>query len=145
MEGPKAFLEREATYQLSVINPGTASAQQVELVAYLPSGLKFVNANNAGYYDDTNRTVHWRLEDFPLMRRERRTGYIAVEAGQHAIKLRGTAQKGLSVEKEQPVLVEGIAALHSRWRPTNPIQLNGTTTYDIQVANKDRRHRATFA
>ena len=32
------YLEREATYQVSVSNPGTAPAQQVQLVAYLPPG-----------------------------------------------------------------------------------------------------------
>ncbi len=42
MTGPKhRYLERAATYQLAISNPGTAPAEQVELVAYLPSGLKF--------------------------------------------------------------------------------------------------------
>jgi uncharacterized repeat protein (TIGR01451 family) len=49
LEGPKKrYLEREATYQVSLRNPGTAPAERVELVAYLPAGLKFVSANNAG-------------------------------------------------------------------------------------------------
>ena len=52
LNGPKRrYLEREATYQFSVANPGTAPAKQVEFVAYLPPGLKFVSANNAGRYD----------------------------------------------------------------------------------------------
>ena len=39
LNGPKRrYLEREATYQLSVANPGTAPAKHVELVAYLPRG-----------------------------------------------------------------------------------------------------------
>src|SRR5664280_2193286 len=66
MEGPKRrYLERQATYQLSVSNPGTAPAKQIELVASLPSGLKFVSANNAGYYEESSRTVRWRLEELP--------------------------------------------------------------------------------
>ena len=49
MTGPKRrYLERPATYQLAVSNPGTAPAQQVELVAYLPSGMKFVKPDNSG-------------------------------------------------------------------------------------------------
>ncbi len=66
MEGPKRrYLERQATYQLSVSNPGTAPAKQVELIASLPAGLKFVRANNAGYYEESTRTVRWRLEQLP--------------------------------------------------------------------------------
>ena len=139
MEGPKRrYLEREATYQLSVSNPGTAPAQQVELVAYLPPGLKFVNANNAGYYDDSTRTVRWRLEELPA----NETGSVElvtmpVEAGQHAIKLRGSAQKGLNVEKEQPVMVEGIAAiLFQVVNTANPIEIGGESTYEVRVVNQ---------
>jgi hypothetical protein len=138
-DGPKRrYLEREASYQFSVSNPGTAAAKQVELVAYLPSNLKFVNANNAGYYEEATRTVHWRLEELPA----NESGSVElvalpIEPGQQAIKLRGTAQKGLTVEKEQPVIVEGIAAMLFNVNSTNnPIQAGGTTTYEVHLANK---------
>jgi uncharacterized repeat protein (TIGR01451 family) len=139
MEGPKKrYLEREAVYQLSVANPGTASAKQVELVAYLPPGLKFVNANNQGSYDEAHRAVHWLLAELPAQE----TGSVElttlpVEPGEQAIKVRGTAQKGLAVEREQPVLIEGIAALRYQVATSsNPIQLNGTTTYEVKVVNQ---------
>ena len=48
---------------VAVSNPGTAPARQVELLAQLPPGLKFVSANNAGRYEDTTRTVRWLLEE----------------------------------------------------------------------------------
>ena len=139
LEGPKRrYLEREAVYQVSLSNPGTAAAQQVELVAYLPPGLKFVSANNAGHYDETNRAVHWRLQELPC----NETGSVElvtmpVEAGQHSIKLRGTAERGLAIEKEQPVLVEGIASI--TFQPvdvTGPIEVGGETTYEVHVVNQ---------
>jgi len=139
MAGPKRrYLEREATYRLSVHNPGTAPAEQVELVAYLPSGLKFVSANNAGHYDEANQAVFWRLEELPT----EDTGTVElvtmpVEAGQQNIRLRGSAQKGLSVEREQPVLVEGIAAILFEAIDVNdPIEVGGETTYEIRVLNQ---------
>jgi hypothetical protein len=139
LEGPKRrYLEREAVYQISLSNPGTAAAQQVELVAYLPPGLKFLSANNSGHYEDANRAVHWRLQELPC----NETGSVElvtmpVEAGQQSIKLRGTAQKGLAVEKEQPVLVEGIASIV--FQPvdvTGPIEVGGETTYEVRVVNQ---------
>ncbi|MCE5268034.1 MAG: DUF11 domain-containing protein, partial [Planctomycetaceae bacterium] len=139
VEGPKKrFLERQATYQFSLSNPGTASAKGVELVASLPSGLKFMSANNAGYYEESTRTVHWRLEELPA----NVTGSVElvampVEPGQHAIQLRGTAQKGLVVEKQQPVQVEGIAAILFQVADTaDPVEIGGETTYEVKVTNQ---------
>ena len=139
LAGPKRrYLEREATYQLSVSNPGTAPAQQVELVAYLPQGLKFVNANNAGRYDENTRAVYWRLEELPVNQRGTvELVTLPVEAGQFSIKVRGAAQRGLAIEKEQPVLVEGLAAVLFQLSHTkDPLEIGGETTYEITVANQ---------
>ena len=139
LAGPKRrYLEREATYQLSVSNPGTAPAQQVELVAYLPPGLKFVNANNAGRYDESTRAVYWRLEELPVNQRGTvELVTLPVEAGQFSIKVRGAAQRGLAIEKEQPVLVEGLAAVLFQLSHTkDPLEVGGETTYEITVVNQ---------
>jgi uncharacterized repeat protein (TIGR01451 family) len=139
MDGPKKrYLEREATYQLSVSNPGTAAAQSVELAAYLPQGMKFVSANNQGHYDEATRAVYWRLDQLPT----RETGTVElvalpVEAGQHSIKLRGSAQRVQPIEKEQPVMVEGIAAVMFQVGDSvDPIEIGGETTYEIRVVNQ---------
>jgi uncharacterized repeat protein (TIGR01451 family) len=139
LDGPKRrYLEREATYTFSVSNPGTAPARQVQLVAQLPPGLKFVSANNAGHYDESTRTVQWLLEELPV----RETGSVElvampVEIGAQTLRLRGSAEKGLSVEKEQPVVIEGIAAILFEITDTcDPIEVNGETTYDIRVVNQ---------
>ncbi|MBN2579060.1 MAG: DUF11 domain-containing protein [Pirellulales bacterium] len=138
-EGPKRrYLEREATYQFSVSNPGTASAEQVLLTAYLPPGLKFVSANNSGQYVEADRAVYWRLEELP----SNQTGTVElitmpVEAGQQSIILRGTAQKGLNVQKEQAVMVEGIAAiLFQVADAADPIEVGGEATYEVHVLNQ---------
>jgi len=145
VEGPKKrFLERQAVYQVSVSNAGTASARKVELIAALPPGLKFVSANNAGTYEETTRTVRWNLEELPA----NESGSVElvtlpVEAGQHAIKLRGTAQKGLLVEKEQPVLVEGVAAILFQVADSaDPLEIGGETTYEVRVVNQGSKASA---
>jgi uncharacterized repeat protein (TIGR01451 family) len=139
VNGPKRrYLDREASYQLSISNPGTAPAQQVELVAYLPPGMKYVSANNAGHYDEPSRAVYWRLEELPP--NEKGTVELVtmpVEQGQHSIKVRGAAQKLQAIEKEQPVVVEGIAAvLFQLAVGRNPIEVGGETSYEIRVVNQ---------
>ena len=62
-------------YQVSVTNPGTAPAKQVELVATLPPGLKFVSANNAGHYDEVDADRPLAAGRIARQRnRQRRTG-----------------------------------------------------------------------
>lgn len=139
MEGPKRrFLEREAVYTLSVSNPGTAPARQVQLVCQLPPGLQFVNANNSGQYEATTRTVHWLLEELPV----RETGKVELvtmptEPGEQKLVLRGLAEKGVSAEKEQPVLIEGVAAIRFNLTSlANPIVRGSETSYEIHVVNQ---------
>ncbi len=139
LAGPKRrYLEREATYQLSVSNPGTAPAQQVELVAYLPPGLKFVNANNSGRYDEPTRAVYWKLQELPVNQRGTvELVTMPIAPGQFSIKVRGAAQRGLVTEKEQPVTVEGLAAVLFQLSHTkDPLEVGGETTYEITVVNQ---------
>ena len=141
LEGPKRrYLERQAVYQLSVTNPGTAPAKQIELVASLPPGLKFISANNAGYYEESTRTVRWRLEELPVNETgEVKLVTMPIDAGRdgQSIKLRATAQKNLSVEKEQPVVIEGIAAILFQVADAeDPIGVGGETSYEVHVVNQ---------
>ena len=139
VEGPKRrYLDREATYTLSITNPGTAPAQQVALVAHLPPGLRFVKANNAGHYDEASQSVHWQLEELPVQE----TGQVMltampVEIGQQVLAVRATSDLGLSVERELPVTVEGIAAiLFEVVDVDDPVEVGGETTYEIRVLNQ---------
>ena len=88
-----------------------------KLVANLPAGLKFVSANNAGYYEEVDPDRPLAAGGIAGQRdRQRRAGDDAGRSRPASDRLRGTAQKGLAVEKEQPVLIEGIAGdLRSRW------------------------------
>lgn len=139
VDGPqRRFLEREAVYEVGISNPGTAAAKDVELVAHLPDGLEFVSANNAGHYDEATRAVHWRLDELPVQE----TGVVKlvtmpIRAGEHSLRVRGTAAKGVEAESEQPVVIEGIAAILFEVRDVvDPIEVNGETVYEISVLNQ---------
>jgi len=118
LTGPKRrYLEREATYQFSVANPGTAPAKQVELVAYLPPGLKFVSANNAGRYDANTRAVFWQMDELPVNQHGTvELVTMPVAAGQFNLKVRGVAQRGVGDEKEQPCSWKGWPRSSSSFR-----------------------------
>jgi uncharacterized repeat protein (TIGR01451 family) len=139
MTGPKRrFLEREATYAVSITNPGTASAREIELVTYLPKGLDFVRADNYGEYDPQTRAVRWSLEELPANEAGNVTlTCMPVEAGEHKVLIEGKAERGLEAKQAMAITVEGVAAiLFQVLDVEDPIEVNGETTYEIQVVNQ---------
>jgi uncharacterized repeat protein (TIGR01451 family) len=139
MEGPKRrYLEREATYVFSVSNPGTAAAKQIQLVAHLPHGLKFVSANNYGHYEAATQTVHWVMEELPPREADKvELVTLPIEAGDQKLRLEGRADRGLTAQREQPIRIEGIAAvLFEVASVNNPIEVGGESVYEIRVVNQ---------
>jgi uncharacterized repeat protein (TIGR01451 family) len=139
MDGPaKRYLERQATYTVSVTNPGTAPAKDVELVTRLPKGLKFVKANNAGQYNPQTHSVVWSLEELPPAE----TGTVTltalpVEPGEQRLRAEGKAKQGLTDEQEQITVVEGLAALlFEVVDVADPIEVKGETEYEIRITNQ---------
>ncbi len=139
IEGPKhRYLEKKATYNVPVGNPGTAPAKDIELVAYLPGGMKFVEADNFGEFDEQAGTIHWLLEELP----PGEIGTVsltalAIEPGNQSLRVEGNTSDGLSDESLQDVVVEGVAAiLFQLVDVEDPIEVNGETSYEIRVLNQ---------
>jgi len=139
IDGPnRRYLDREATFTMSVANPGTAPAKNVELVAQLPPGLKFVSTNNSGHYDQTRNAVIWNLEQLPAgeMGRAQFTA-IPNSMGDFAINAKARADRDLAAEQDHKLLVEGFAALHfGVMDQIDPIEVGDETTYTINVENQ---------
>jgi uncharacterized repeat protein (TIGR01451 family) len=138
VEGPKRrFLNREARHVVTVSNPGTAAAKEVELVAYLPKGMKFVEANNHGSYDASQHAVYWSLEELPAQK----TGdvqlvMIPTEAGDQRIRVEGKAQQGLADSREETITVEGVSALSFQISDlADPLEVGGEATYEVRIVN----------
>ena len=139
MQGPKRrYLERQATYTVSISNPGTASAKDVELVTHLPKGLKFVEANNSGEYDPQTNTVRWLLDELPPKEiGEVQLTTLPIEAGEQTVRVEGLTQSGLKDEQENVISIEGVAAiLFQVVDMADPVEVGGETTYEVRVVNQ---------
>jgi len=142
MTGPKVrYLERPAKYAVTVANPGTAPANNVELVAYLPKGLKFVETDHHGRYDANHHAVLWSLEELPANVRDSvSVTALPIEAGEQRLRLEGRASLGLTHQFEHLVQVESAAQLLFRVTDlTSPIETGNDTTYEIRVTNVGTR------
>ncbi len=139
MTGPKRrYLERNATHNISVTNPGTAAAKNIDLVAVLPRNLKFVEANNGGQFDEATHAVYWNLEELP----PHETGTVKLttlplEAGEARLMIKSSSQSGLKDEREEVVSIEGLAAINFQLSDIkDPIEVGAQTAYEIRVTNQ---------
>ncbi len=142
IDGPKKrFLDRQATYTLSLANPGTAPARNVEMVAYLPKGVKFVQTDSQGQYDARQHAVFWALEELPQQKKGTvRLTVLPVEAGEQVLRIDGRAELGLTATQEQTVQVEGVTELaYSIADLADPVEVGGENTYEIRVVNNGSR------
>jgi len=134
----RRFLQRPATCSISMVNAGTASARGVELAAQLPSGMKFVRANHAGWHDERTHRVLWNLEELPAGE----TGTVEVvvmpiQPGGQRITAAARSNDGPSDQAIHVCQVEGLAALAFHVADSeDPIEVEGVTEYVIRVANE---------
>lgn len=139
MDGPRRrYLERPATYTITIANPGTAPANEVKMTAFLPKGMRFVETNNAGQYYSEQHAVSWEVAELPAGR----TGTVKLtvlplEDGEHKIRVEGRADMNLVDEAEQLVMVEGLASLYFAVADSHdPIEVGKETLYEIRVLNE---------
>lgn len=142
VNGPKIrYLQRQATYTLSIENPGTAAARSVQLVAFLPKGMKFQSTDAEGQYDPTQHAVFWSLEELPA-NKSGSVNLVAVpiEPGEQRLRVEGKADLGLTAQQEQIVQVEAKSELVFDIVDLNdPIEVGTETVYEIRVSNNGTR------
>jgi uncharacterized repeat protein (TIGR01451 family) len=142
VSGPKRrYLERQATYTLSLANSGTAAARNVELVAFLPKGMRFFSTDAEGRYDAAQHAVFWSLEELPAAKSGSvNLVTVPIEVGEQRLRVEGRADLGLAVAREQVVQVEAKSELTFDIVDVNdPIEVGTETTYEIRVANNGTR------
>lgn len=139
MQGPALrYLDRQATYVVRMANPGTAPARNIELVTYLPKGMKYVTSDNHGQYDSQTHAVYWSLEELPAEKQgDVHLTVLPIEPGNHRLKADGRAELGLQHSCEHEVVVEGLAETSfSVTDVADPIEVGSDTTYEIRVHNR---------
>jgi uncharacterized repeat protein (TIGR01451 family) len=134
----RRYLQRPATCRITMSNTGTAPAKAVELATQLPPGMKFVRANNAGYYEERTHRVLWSLEELP----PGDAGAVElvvmpVALGPQKFVTAARNPDGLSDQTASTIEVEGLAALSFEVADSeDPIEVDGQSEYVIRVGNQ---------
>jgi uncharacterized repeat protein (TIGR01451 family) len=134
----RRYLQRPATCRITMHNTGTAPALGVELATQLPPGMKFLRANNAGFYDERHHRVLWSLEELP----PGETGTVElvvmpVALGPQKLLTAARNPAGLSDQIANTIEVDGLASLTFQIADSeDPIEVGGQTEYVIRVGNQ---------
>ncbi|XZE52130.1 hypothetical protein SH139x_003812 [Planctomycetaceae bacterium SH139] len=142
LAGPSLrYLERQATYDVEIANMGTADASNVEIMAFLDKGLKFVSTEAAGQYDPERHAVFWSLEELPAGRNGSvPLTVLPVQAGQQAIRLEANADLGIVAASSKELTIETLAELSFTIADDqDPIEVGAETLYKIRVTNNGTR------
>jgi uncharacterized repeat protein (TIGR01451 family) len=142
LQGPsRRYLERQATYDVSIANQGTATANDVSLIAYLDRGLTFVSTDFEGQYDPARHAVYWSLAELPAGQEGLvPLTLLPIEEGEQAVRLEANAALGMRAESEKSVTVDTLAELtFAVVDDQDPIETASETTYEIRVANAGTR------
>jgi uncharacterized repeat protein (TIGR01451 family) len=137
MTGPeKRYLNRPATYQIAVSNPGSAPASNVVISDLLPPGTMLVSAS-AGARTLGNQ-VQWLIGTLPPGGRQAvQLALRAQAAGEVRNRASATAARGLSAQAEVVTVFEAAAGLTVDVDDRDdPVEVGKPTSYLITVINQ---------
>ncbi|NOX54378.1 MAG: DUF11 domain-containing protein [Planctomycetes bacterium] len=138
VEGPGLrYVGRRARYTVTVSNDGGAATNNVRVTHQLPSGFRFIEADNGGSFDQSSRTVRWfigRLE--PGETRQLHVELDAVSLGEFVHRVAATCEQGANAETETETKVDGTARLVLKVVDLDdPVEVGRETVYEIRVSN----------
>jgi uncharacterized repeat protein (TIGR01451 family) len=136
MSGPHArYLNAPASYQIAVSNPGSVPLANVVIQNPLPGDTSFVSASDGGQFN--GNLVQWNIgslapggsQTVELALRAQAPGRICNHAS-------ASSDHGLISEAEACTEFVGVPALALDVADTmDPVEVGGTTTYNITVRN----------
>ena len=140
----RRLVGRPATHSFSVNNTGTAAATNIELVAKLPRGVRFQNANHLGQYNPTTHSVAWSLAQLE-------PGYsgtvelVTVPAveGEQVIEFTATADLNQRESIQTSYTSYQVSELHFEIDDVDDaIEVGGIAAYSIRIVNQGAKAAA---
>jgi uncharacterized repeat protein (TIGR01451 family) len=139
LAGPRLrYVDHVADYTLRVHNPGRAAASNVQVVAQLPDGLRFEEADGGATCDPQHGQVTWFVGHMePDQACQFKLRLTAVAPGDQRIGVETSLESGQGQLAEFVTRVEGIADVVIEVVDSHdPVELGGETVYELRVSNR---------
>jgi uncharacterized repeat protein (TIGR01451 family) len=133
---PQRFVNRPATFQITVTNNGPGNVGNVVITDALPAQTTLVSASDNGRL--TGNQVQWLIGTLrPGTRRTVQLALQAQAAGAIVNRATATGDGGQSVPAEAKTLFEGATGLTFDLDvKDNPVEVGGQTTFIVTVLNQ---------
>ena len=138
-DGPRRrFLRRQATHEFTVRNNGTAAATNVEMMAKLPPGLRFVSANNQGQFDPGTNAVYWSMTELaPNGPASVSLTTVPTDTGNQDIAFTAVADLKQKVTTDAALVVEHLVDVFFDIDDVvDHIEVGSETSYQMRVVNQ---------
>jgi uncharacterized repeat protein (TIGR01451 family) len=148
VDGPALrYKNRNATYEITALNDGTAVSNNVRVMHKVPEGFQFVSATEGGKFDAVSKTVAWfvgRIE--PGKSSKMSVTLEAVQLGDFEHEVSAMTDQGARSEDVLPTRVEGISALALEVKDLNdPVEIGVETAYEVHIKNHGTKHAQNVA
>ncbi len=138
VEGPKMqFVGATTTYTIRVSNPGTASAENVNVSVTLPVGAKYV-AGLDGARTDSGNQLYWTIKSIgPQVEQMFMVKCRLGSAGVSRVEVNAKAEDDLTATANTVTRVEAVADLTlDVVNPKGPVAIGDEAVYKIHVRNR---------
>jgi len=135
--GPhRRLLGRSALYQMTIGNPGTAPASNVEVWSILPAKIELVSASNGGRLNGSE--LRWKLGTLaPGAKQTLQAVLQTRESGRFDFWVNASADRLQLVKKGAKTEFEGVSNLSAEIdKHPDPLQVGKTGTYTLRLVNQ---------
>jgi len=139
VEGPRVrFVGADAEYRVVVANTGNAPAHDVEVVAAIPAGAKYVNGVEGAEVKANGTKIHWTIDLLPAeAKREYSFRTTLGLPGPSRLEVLASSSEDLTATAETTTRVEAMADLAMEvLDSTAPVAVGTDTTYELRVKNR---------
>jgi len=132
------YAATNAIYDLTIANSGNAPAENVVIMAQLPTGAKFVSASNGGQYDEANHIIRWKLDTLASSAQHPlQIVSTLMTEGNNVLQTSVQANQGLKARNELLTRVQSVADLKLTVNdPPGPIPVDQPVEYEFRLTNR---------
>ncbi|WP_166819764.1 COG1361 family protein [Thalassoroseus pseudoceratinae] len=139
IDGPGfRYVNRPATFEVKVVNKGTAPADNVHIRCAVPRSFGFLGATDFGKFDAASKTVNWFVNQIPPGKEVVvKCDLKALDRGEFPLLAAAKAERGLTCMARHATTVEGIAAILLEVVDIDdPVEVGAETAYEILITNQ---------